>query len=94
MSPKLSLLHLALLTLGGSALGQQVNGEDYDSPDNGPPGDYFAADGSLPVDKILSAVSKLSQSSDSYPVSTDSGKESKIYSDWASFNDVSCSCTW
>lgn len=91
MSAKLSLLQLGLMTLGGSVLGQQVNGEDYDSPDAGPPADYFAADASLPVDKILSAVSKLSQVGDSYPLSTESDQESEIFSDWASFDEVSCS---
>ncbi len=93
MSAKLSLFQLALLTLGGSVLGQQVNGENYDSPDGGPPADYFAADSSLAVDKILSAVSKLSQVGDSYPITTESDKESQIFSDWASFDDVSCTCT-
>lgn len=94
MSAKLCLLPLALLTLGGSVWGQQVNGEDYDRPDAGPPADYFAADASLPVDKILSAVSKLSQVGDSYPISTESDEESQIFSDWASFDDVSHSRTW
>lgn len=88
MSAKLSLFQLALMTLGGSAWAQQVNGEDYDSPDGGPPADYFAADASLPVDKILSAVSKLSQVADSYPISTESDEESQIFSDWAAFDDV------
>lgn len=86
---KLSVLQLAFLALGGCALGQKVNGEDYNKPDGGPPADYFAADKSLSVDEILSAVSKLSKEADSYPISDGSDKQSKIYSDWASFDDVS-----
>lgn len=91
MFAKLSLFQLALLMPGGSVWGQQINGEDYDSPDGGPPADYFAADASLPVDKIISAVSKLSQVADSYQISTESDEEAQIFSDWASFDDVSWS---
>lgn len=89
MASKFSLIRLALLMLSGSAWSQQINGKDYDSPNKGPPADFFAANASLPVDQIQSAVSKLSQVAASYPINTDSDEQSKIFSDWASFDDVS-----
>ncbi|PLN81936.1 Chitosanase-domain-containing protein [Aspergillus taichungensis] len=72
------------------ALGQQVNGPDYDSPTGGPPAKFFAAAASIPVAGLQTAAAKASKVPDlaTYPVSLEKNAvKSTIHSDWLSFSE-------
>ncbi|KAF9884410.1 hypothetical protein FE257_001810 [Aspergillus nanangensis] len=83
-------LSLALALFGGVSLGQKVDGSEFDSPDGGPPGSYFAAASTMPVAALQAAAAKATEIPDlaTYGISLDGGDEkSTIHSDWASFSE-------
>ncbi|PYH96596.1 hypothetical protein BO71DRAFT_407556 [Aspergillus ellipticus CBS 707.79] len=77
------------LAVYGTAMGQKVNGADYNKADGGPPSSFFAASSSLPVSGLQSAASKASvvPSDATYPVAQGSSVKSTIHSDWAEFSE-------
>ncbi|EAU38426.1 predicted protein [Aspergillus terreus NIH2624] len=82
-------LTLPFALFSSVALGQTVDGSDYDSPNGGPPGSYFAAASTMPVAALQAAAAKATKvpSYATYPVSQDdNAKKSTIHSDWASFS--------
>ncbi|KAG2413844.1 hypothetical protein HFD88_003033 [Aspergillus terreus] len=82
-------LTLPLALFSSVALGQTVDGSDYDSPNGGPPASYFAAASTMPVAALQAAAAKATKvpSYATYPVSQDDdAKKSTIHSDWASFS--------
>ena len=95
--PKSIISQLAIsLALCNSALGQVVNGADYDKPNGGPPASFFAAASTMPVAALQAAAAKASQvpSLATYPVSQDPGAaKSTIHTDWASFSE-GASISW
>lgn len=84
--------NLALsMVFSAFALGQQVNGPDYDSPTGGPPAKFFAAAASIPVAGLRAAAAKASKVPNlaTYPVSLEkNAAKSTIHSDWLSFSEV------
>ncbi|KAE8375670.1 endo-chitosanase C [Aspergillus bertholletiae] len=76
------------LAVCGSAMGQKVNGADYNKPDGGPPAKFFQASSSIPVAAIQAAAAKASKvpSHATYPIGQGSQK-STIHSDWAGFSE-------
>lgn len=84
--------NLALsMAFSAFALGQQVNGPDYDSPTGGPPAKFFAAAASIPVAGLRAAAAKASKVPNlaTYPVSLEkNAAKSTIHSDWLSFSEV------
>jgi chitosanase len=84
-----SRLALAL-TLYGTAMGQQVEGPEYNKPE-GTPGSFFTASGSIPVSAIQDAAAKSSVVPDlaTYPIAHGSSVMSTIHGDWAQFSSVS-----
>lgn len=85
-------LTLPFALFSSVALGQTVDGSDYDSPNGGPPASYFAAASTMPVAALQAAAAKATKvpSYATYPVSQDdNAKKSTIHSDWASFSQVS-----
>lgn len=78
------------LAICGTAMGQKVNGADYNKPDGGPPAKFFQASSSIPVAAIQAAAAKASKvpSHATYPIGQGSTK-STIHSDWAGFSEVS-----
>ncbi|KAJ5688778.1 hypothetical protein N7462_003170 [Penicillium macrosclerotiorum] len=85
------LLTLATsLVLLGPALGQSVDGSQYNNPTAGPPSSYFAAATTVPVAALQSAAAKASTAAKdaTYPVNNDSGASKvTIHSDWSSFSE-------
>ncbi|KAJ5686358.1 hypothetical protein N7536_008977 [Penicillium majusculum] len=81
----------ALLALfGTSGLAQTVKGPEFNKPDGGPPGSYFAAGSSIPVAALQSAAAKASTAvpSATYPINGDKGaKKVTIHSDWTKFSE-------
>ena len=81
----------ALLALFGTGLTQKVNGPDFNKPDGGPPGSYFAAGSSIPVAALQSAAAKASTPvpDGTYAINNDKGaKKVTIHSDWSKFDEV------
>ncbi|OGM48814.1 fungal chitosanase [Aspergillus bombycis] len=78
------------LAVCGTAMGQQVNGADYNKPNGGPPAKFFQASSSIPVAAIQAAAAKASKvpSHATYPIGQGSTK-STIHSDWANFAEAS-----
>ncbi|EIT79551.1 fungal chitosanase of glycosyl hydrolase group 75-domain-containing protein [Aspergillus flavus] len=76
------------LAICGTAMGQKVNGADYNKPDGGPPAKFFQASSSIPVAAIQAAAAKASKvpSHATYPIGQGSTK-STIHSDWAGFSE-------
>ncbi|KAJ5164446.1 Fungal chitosanase [Penicillium coprophilum] len=80
----------ALLALFGTGLAQTVSGPEFNKPDAGPPGSYFAAGSSIPVAALKTAAGKASTAAKkaTYPINGDEGaKKVTIYSDWSNFNE-------
>ncbi|KGO72447.1 Fungal chitosanase [Penicillium italicum] len=81
----------ALLALFGSTtLAQSVDGAQYNKPDGGPPGSYFAAGSSIPVAALHSAAAQASDAvpGGTYPINGDEGaKRVTIHRDWANFDE-------
>ncbi|KNG87365.1 fungal chitosanase [Aspergillus nomiae NRRL 13137] len=77
------------LAVCGTAMGQKVNGADYNKPDGGPPAKFFQASSSIPVAAIQAAAAKASKvpSAATYPIGQGSTK-STIHSDWADFAEA------
>ncbi|GMF91582.1 unnamed protein product [Aspergillus oryzae] len=77
------------LAICGTAMGQKVNGADYNKPDGGPPAKFFQASSSIPVAAIQAAAAKASKvpSHATYPIGQGSTK-STIHSDWAGFSEM------
>ncbi|KAE8386697.1 endo-chitosanase C [Aspergillus alliaceus] len=77
------------LAVAGAAMGQNVEGPEFNKPDAGTPGKFFAASSSLPVAAIQQAAAKASVVPDraTYPISPDSKVKSTIHSDWAKFSE-------
>ncbi|KAE8394993.1 putative extracellular chitosanase CsnC [Aspergillus alliaceus] len=77
------------LALFGTAMGQKVEGPEYNKPNGGPPGKFFAASSSLPVAALQAAAAKASvvPSHATYPIGEDSSIKSTIHTDWAKFSE-------
>lgn len=73
-----------------AAIPTNVNGPQYNKPNAGPPGEWFAGASSLPASKIAAAVAKTSKvpKDASYILSNDNKKKATIHSDWADFSKV------
>ncbi|KAL4867789.1 fungal chitosanase of glycosyl hydrolase group 75-domain-containing protein [Aspergillus spectabilis] len=89
MSPKTSLGRMSALILCTSALGQVIQGADYNKPSGGPPGEYFQAAATIPVAAIQASTASLNKipKRATYPIRPGSKQMSTIYSDWAAFNE-------
>ncbi|KAJ0418228.1 fungal chitosanase of glycosyl hydrolase group 75-domain-containing protein [Aspergillus carlsbadensis] len=91
----LALLVVLLSTL--LAMGQKVNGPEYNKPDGGPPASYFQAAATMPVAALQTAATCLSETPGNavhdYKLSSGSNQMSTIYTDWARF-DAGAAVVW
>lgn len=73
-----------------SSIPTYIDGNQYNKPYGGPPGEWFAGDSSLPIDRIASAVRELQQASgdSTYIISNDNYQTATIHSDWAYIGKV------
>lgn len=84
-------LPIALFSLAGTAIAQQVDGAQFNNPTAGPPASYFAAATTIPVAALQSAAAKASTaaSKSTYAINNDGGSQKvTIHSDWSKFSAV------
>lgn len=64
----------------------------WNNANSGTPVTEFAANAELPVTKLAAAALKAKKAGQKYQISDGSKTWSTIYTDWAHFKNVSCSC--
>lgn len=85
-----------LFTLSSTSLAQSVDGSKFNHPTGGPPPNYFAAAGTIPVAALQNAAAKanISASNVAYPINRGSGAAKvTMHSDWIHPTEVIISPT-